>query len=136
MKADLTGDQHIRAELRLGWKAAGDNWSVKMIAEADVIMEKDSADRSYYVRFCTARWKASRTRAANSESNASSFFIDLSPWLELETGWDIRALDIKTGGLLYGDDHPFLGFRGDITPSTRYELLYLPIQNRTNLPSS
>lgn len=129
----LTGDQHTRAELRLGWKASGDNWSVKMIAEADVIMEKDSADRSFYV--------SSDSPVEGKPNSGSEFGIErvellyrFFPWLELETGWDIRALDIKTGGLLYGDDHPFLGFRGTIAPSTRYELLYLPIQNRTNLP--
>jgi hypothetical protein len=130
----LTGGHHTRAELRLGWKAAGDNWSVKMIAEADVIMEKDTADRSYYVDSVNKEGKP------NSGSEFGIERVELLyrflPWLELESGWDIRALDIKTGGLLYGDDHPFLGFRGDITPSTRYELLYLPIQNRSSLPSS
>ncbi len=130
----LTGGHHTRAELRLGWKASGDAWSVKMIAEADVIMEKDSADRSYYVGSVNKEGKP------NSGSEFGIERVELLyrflPWLELEAGWDIRALDIKTGGLLYGDDHPFLGFRGDITSSTRYELLYLPIQNRTSLPSS
>ena len=130
----LTGDQHLRAELRLGWQASGDAWSVKMIAEADVIMEKDSADRSYYV--------SSDSPVEGKPNSGSEFGIErvellyrFFPWLELESGWDVRALDIRTGGLLFGDDHPFLGFRGDLTKSLSYELLYLPIQNRTNLPS-
>lgn len=130
----LTGEQHMRAELRLGWLAKGENWSVKMIAEADVIMEKDSADRSFY------------TGAENSELRPNSggeFGIErvellyrFFPWLELEAGWDVRALDIKTGGLLFGDDHPFLGFRGKLMDSLGYELLYMPIQNRSSLPRS
>ncbi len=130
----LTGEQHVRAELRLGWKATGERWSVKMIAEADVIMEKDSADRSYY---------GGATNAEGKPNSGGEFGIERAellyrfyPWLELQTGWDIRALDIKTGGLLYGDDHPFLGFRGDLTDSLRYELLYMPIQNRTSLPTA
>lgn len=128
----LTGGEHVRAELRLGWKASGDAWSVKMIAEADVIMTKDSADRSYY------------TGAEDIEGRPNSggeFGIErvellyrFFPWLELQTGWDIRALDIKTGGLLFGDDHPFIGFRGNLAPKLQYEALYLPIQNRGNLP--
>jgi hypothetical protein len=56
-----------------------------------------------------------------------------NPAMELETGWDARALDIRTGGLLYGDDHPFLGFRGDLAPQTSYELLYLPVQNMSSM---
>src|SRR3989337_879049 len=43
-----TMGEHIRSELRLGWKAGGDKWKIMMIAEADVINEKDTADRSFY----------------------------------------------------------------------------------------
>ena len=34
-----------------------------------------------------------------------------APSLELFTGWPISAVDIGTGGLLDGDDHPIIGFR-------------------------
>lgn len=130
----LTGDQHIRAELRLGWKATGERWSVKMIAEADVIMEKDTADRSYYVGAVSYEGKPNAGSEFGIER--AELLYRFFPWLELETGWDVRALDIKTGGLLFGDDHPFLGFRGRVTQNLRYELLYLPIQNRSSLPKS
>jgi hypothetical protein len=129
----LTGDQHIRAELRLGWKASGERWSVKMIAEADVIMEKDTADRSYYGGAVSYEGKPNAGGEFGIER--AELLYRFFPWLELETGWDVRALDIKTGGLLFGDDHPFLGFRGDLTDTLSYELLYLPIQNRTSLPT-
>ena len=33
--------EHIRGELRLGWKASGEKWRVKMIAEADMILNKE-----------------------------------------------------------------------------------------------
>jgi hypothetical protein len=130
----LTGDQHIRAELRLGWKATGERWSVKMIAEADVIMEKDTADRSYYVGAVSYEGKPNAGSEFGIER--AELLYRFFPWLELETGWDVRALDIKTGGLLFGDDHPFLGFRGRVTQNLRYQLLYLPIQNRSSLPKS
>ncbi|MBK5095193.1 MAG: hypothetical protein JJE32_05870, partial [Deltaproteobacteria bacterium] len=29
----ITSGEHIRSELRLGWKAGGDNWKIMMIAE-------------------------------------------------------------------------------------------------------
>lgn len=125
-EAGLAKGGHMRAELRLGWKAQGDKWSVKMIAEADVIMQKDTADRSFY----------SSANKGYNPNTGGEFGIErvellykFAPSVELQTGWDIRALDIKSGGLLYGDDHPFLGFRGQLAENTKYELLYIPIQN-------
>src|SRR3972149_7917072 len=44
----LTNGEHVRSELRLGWKAGGDKWKIMFIAEADGINEKDTADRSFY----------------------------------------------------------------------------------------
>ncbi|MFA6687483.1 MAG: hypothetical protein WCS16_08415, partial [Desulfuromonas sp.] len=122
--------EHIRAELRLGWKAAGEKWSVKMITEADVIMQKDTADRSFYAG-------AEKDGNPNSGGEFGIERVELlyafNPALELQTGWDTRALDIRTGGLLFGDDHPFIGFRGDLSKTTSYELLYMPIQNMSSI---
>ncbi|WP_282753541.1 hypothetical protein [Desulfuromonas thiophila] len=126
----LAKGEHLRAELRLGWQAKGDKWSVKMITEADVIMQKDTADRSFY---------AGSDKGVNPNTGGEfgiervELLYAFSPLAELQTGWDIRALDIKTGGLLYGDDHPFIGFRGQLAQNTRYELLYLPIQNMSGI---
>src|SRR3972149_8515016 len=47
-EAGFATGEHIRSELRLGWKAGGDKWKIMFIAEADVINEKDTADRSFY----------------------------------------------------------------------------------------
>ncbi len=123
----ITAGEHIRSELRLGWQAKGDKWSVKMIAEADIIMEKDNVDRSFYS-------STSKEDLPNSGAEfgieRAEFLYTFLPQLELETGWDIRALDIQSGGLLFGDDHPFIGFRGKLADKTRYEALYLAVQNR------
>lgn len=119
-----TSGEHMRAELRLGWKAAEEKWRIKMIAEVDATMNKNNADRSYY-------------GGVNDQTNAGAEFgieraelgYTFSKYLDLSTGWDITALDIKSGGLLYGDDHPFLALGGALTESSKYQLLYLPIQN-------
>jgi hypothetical protein len=129
----LAKGEHIRAELRLGWKAAGEKWSVKMITEADVIMQKDTADRSFYVG---AEKDGNPNSGGEFGIERVELLYEFNPALELQTGWDIRALDIRTGGLLYGDDHPFLGFRGDLAENTSYELLYLPIQNLHSVTGS
>ncbi|MBN2645599.1 MAG: hypothetical protein JXR59_09030 [Desulfuromonadaceae bacterium] len=129
-EAGAVKGEHIRAELRLGWKASGDNWSVKMISEADVVMQKDTADRTYYT---TAQKNDNPNTGGEFGIERVELLYKFNPALELETGWDIRALDIKTGGLLYGDDHPFIGFRGKVAEGTSYEVLYLPIQNLSSI---
>ncbi|MGZ9149023.1 MAG: hypothetical protein ACXW4G_11735, partial [Candidatus Deferrimicrobiaceae bacterium] len=96
---NATGEA-IRSELRLGWKAGGDKWKIMMTTESDLMYSQFNVDRS-------------------SGSNGSFFGIEraeftyaFSPALELITGWPISAADIGTGGILYGDDHPIIGFRG------------------------
>lgn len=122
--------EHIRSELRFGWKAKGDNWRVKMIAEADVIMEKDTADRSFYVGAVKENQPNSGGEFGIERAEMGYTFNEA---LDLSAGWDIRYLDLKSGGLLYGDDHPFIGLRGALGESTQYQLLYLTVQNRDQI---
>jgi hypothetical protein len=119
--------EHVRAELRLGVSAKGDNWRAKIIAEGDMIMEKDTADRSFY---STADKSFLNNAGSEFGIERAEFAYSFAKPFELSTGWDIRALDIKSGGLVFGDDHPFLGASGQVAENTRYELLYLMIQNR------
>jgi hypothetical protein len=50
--------------------------------------------------------------------------------LVLSTGWNIRAADIKTGGLLFGDDHPFIELGGKLAENLNYALTYITVNNR------
>jgi hypothetical protein len=116
-EAGNANGETIRAELRLGWKAGGDKWKIMMTTESDLLYSQFNVDRS-------------------SGSNGSFFGIEraeftyaFSPALELITGWPISAADIGTGGVLYGDDHPIIGFRGKVTDNFKYQLLYIPIVN-------
>jgi hypothetical protein len=59
----------------------------------------------------------------------AEFSYAFTPALELFAGWPISSVDIGTGGLLYGDDHPIIGFRGKVTDNIKYQLAYLSIQN-------
>ncbi len=117
-EAGLIMGEHIRNELRLGWKAGGDNWKIMMIFETDLVAEKDTVDRT--------------TPYAGSEAGIERFEANytFAPALVLSTGWNIRAADIKTGGLLYGDDHPFLEIGGKVSENLKYALTYIPIQIR------
>jgi hypothetical protein len=124
--------EHIRGELRLGWKAGGDKWKVMMIAESDLIYNKNNADRSFYTSSqVPATGSASAVPNAGAEFGIerAEFSYAFAPALELFTGWPISAVDIGTGGLLYGDDHPIIGFRGKISDMFKYQLVYISIQN-------
>jgi hypothetical protein len=126
--------EHIRSELRLGWKAGGDKWKIMMIAEADLINEKDTVDRSFYF---FAEKGVSLVGGRQTPNAGSEFGIErvelnyaFTPALVLSTGWNIRAADIKTGGLLFGDDHPFIELGGKITENFSYALDYITVNNR------
>jgi hypothetical protein len=127
----LTAGEHVRSELRLGWKAGGDKWKIMMIAEADLINEKDTADRSFYTTPTKLNF-GFNTPNAGSEFGIERVELNYSftPALVLSTGWNIRAADIRTGGLLFGDDHPFIELGGNITENFKYALTYLQINNR------
>ena len=139
VEGGFVSGEHIRGELRLGWKAGGDKWKVMMIAESDLIYNKNNADRSFYT---SAQIPA--TGSANAIPNAGAefgieraeFSYMFAPALELFTGWPISAVDIGTGGLLYGDDHPIIGFRGKITDNIKYQLVYVSIQNTPQIAVS
>ncbi len=123
---------HTRSETRLGWKAAGDDWSVKMIAEADQILTKDNVDRSFYT---TAEKNGLPNAGGEFGIERAEFLYSFAPAVQLQAGWDLRFLDLESGGLLYGDDHPFVGLRGK-SNNTSYEVLYIPINNSVNTGSS
>jgi hypothetical protein len=124
----LTTGEHIRGELRLGWKAGGDKWKIMMIAESDLIFNKNNADRSYYST-ALAPNPSIPNAGAEFGIERAEFSYAFSPAFELFTGWPISAVDIGTGGLLYGDDHPVIGFRGKVTDNFKYQLVYVVVQN-------
>src|SRR3990172_4014289 len=130
----LTTGEHVRSELRLGWKAGGDKWKIMMIVETDLINEKDTADRSFYFQSEKGVSLVAGERPPNAGSEFGIERVELNytfaPALVLSTGWNIRAADIKTGGLLFGDDHPFIELGGKLTENLGYALTYLQINSR------
>jgi hypothetical protein len=135
-EAGFTTGEHARAELRLGWKAGGDKWKIFFIAETDLIMEKDTADRSFYTT--VGKGNVPPGTAGIGTPNAGAEFgierVELTyaftPAFVLATGWNIRAADIQTGGLLFGDDHPFIELGGKLTENLKYALDYIIVNNR------
>lgn len=132
----LTFGEHIRGELRLGWKAGGDKWKISMIAESDLIYNKNNADRSYYSNAVNTATNNTPNAGAEFGIERAEFSYAFAPAFEVFTGWPISSVDIGTGGLLYGDDHPVIGFRGKVTDMFKYQLVYISIQNTPTIGAS
>lgn len=117
-------DHSVRNELRIGWKGMGENWDFLVILEGDFNMNKANGDRG------DGGFGPDSSAGMSGNSfglEKMEFGYDFGPF-KLSTGINGRALDMKTGGILYGDDHPFFGIKGK-AGSMNWEALYLMVQD-------
>ncbi len=99
----------VRNEFRMGWKGVGQDgkWGFKFILENDIHMSKANCDRNTYGH-----------EGEKGSDYGSEFSVERSNFwykfgeVKYSVGWDVKFLDIKTGGLVYGDDHPFMALTG------------------------
>ena len=108
----------IRNQFRMGWKITGDKWSGMFILEDDVNATKTNIDRV----------ENGNNGSAAFGLEKLEFHYNFSKCFIWEMGWNGKALDVKTGGLVYTDDHPFIGFKG-AGKNWKYEVLFLAIRN-------
>jgi len=101
----------VRNEFRLGFKGSGDNWTFKSILESDFALTKGNVDRG-------KRPGDNHDLGMDGEDfgvEKLKFTYDFSSYgapVTLMTGWSTNYLDLETGGILYGDDHPYIGMSG------------------------
>ncbi len=119
-------DHSVRNELRIGWKGEGKNWDFLVILEGDFSLNKANGDRGGDP-FLNFREDEIGMSGNSFGIEKLDFGYDFGP-ARLSTGWNTKFLDINTGGILYGDDHPYIGLNGKCA-STSWELLYLIIQD-------
>lgn len=109
-------DHNIRNELRMGWKGGNDTFDFMIILEADFNLDKNATDR------------------VDPNQNFGVEKLDIGynfgPF-RIHTGWTTRWLDLKTGGLVYGDDHPYIGLTGNIGENFSWELDYTIVYDST-----
>ncbi len=121
-------DISVRSEFRLGFKGGGENWSFLAILESDLTYDKRNTDRGERIGNHYVEIERENGMSGNSFGvEKLEFTYDFSSYgvpTILETGWQSKALDIKTGGVLYGDDHPYIGLKGNIK-GISYEILDL-----------
>jgi len=111
-----TDDEHMRTELRYGASFTGDKWKARLLFETDHVADINTADRG--------------NRASTFGVERADFTYQFDPALKLEAGWAFKTLDIGTGGLLYGDDAPYVGFTGGQN-NVSYEAYWVPLITRT-----
>ena len=117
-------DHNVRNELRMGWKGGNDKFDFMIILEADFNLDKNNTDRG-------AQKKGQTFAMADDQGMTGDDFgvekldigYNFGPF-RIHTGWTTRWLDLKTGGLVYGDDHPYIGFTGNIGENFKWEADY------------
>lgn len=106
-------DVTVRNEFRLGFRGEGENWDFMTILEGDFALDKNNTDRG-------ARGGEIPDTGMTGEDfgieklNFTYDFTSHGLPATLRTGWDTNFLDLETGGVLYGDDHPYIGLKGKI----------------------
>jgi len=112
-------DHNVRNELRMGWKGGNDTFDFMIILEGDFNLDKNNTDRG----------KAADA-PADSGMTGEDFGVEkldigynFGPF-RIHTGWTTRWLDLKTGGLVYGDDHPYIGLTGNLGENFSWEADY------------
>ena len=89
------GDEHVRGEIRWGATVTAGKTTGKFLLESDAVQNAGQADGD----------------AVNLER--AYFTYEVNPGLVLQAGHEFKAPDFAGGGLLYGDDHPIFGVKGD-----------------------
>jgi len=110
-------DHNIRNEARIGWSGKGDNWDFLVILEADFTLNKNYVDRT-----------VNNTEEQNFGIERLSLSYDFGS-MKLETGWNVKFVDINSGGIVHGDDHPYIGLSGKPCPKFSWEALYIIVQD-------
>ncbi|MCK5540118.1 MAG: hypothetical protein KAI69_04255 [Deltaproteobacteria bacterium] len=111
----------IRNELRLGFAGKGENFGFRVILENDIHYSKSNGDRNSY---------AGTASPFGGEFGVerSKFWYDFGA-VKFTTGWDVTWADLKTGGLVYGDDHPFVMISGKAGDAMDWQINMLVIED-------
>ncbi len=100
-------DSYFRSENRLFFNFAhGNDWDVYMALEYDTLFARQTADRTDFAA-------GKQTQQFGIERLLASFNLPMIH-SRLKAGWDARGVDIKYGGLVYGDDDPGIGIDGGV----------------------
>lgn len=117
----------VRNEFRLGVKGGGENWKFLAIMESDFVLDKGNVDRGVRAGELTDIGMNGNEFAVEKLEFSYDFSSHGLP-ATVETGWNTTFVDLETGGLFYGDDHPYFSLAGGME-DTRWEILALLIND-------
>jgi len=117
----------VRNEFRIGAKGGGENWKFMTILESDMTLDKGNVDRGTRNGELTDVGMNGNEFAVEKLEFSYDFSSNGLP-ASVATGWNTKFLDLETGGLLYGDDHPYFSLAGDMGGS-KWEVMALLIND-------
>ncbi len=117
-------DVTVRNEFRLGLRGKGTNWTFSTVLEADFDLDKNNTDRGVRSDVDQQDNLSDDDFSAVSGMTGEDFGVEKLDFtydftahgtpVTLATGWNTNYLDLETGSVLYGDDHPYISLRGQI----------------------
>jgi hypothetical protein len=122
-------EESIRNEARIGFNAQGQNWTFLSILEADFVYNKANADRGAGEGLGLEDSGMTGEDFGIEKLEATYDFGAHGMPVKLGTGWNTKGTDMATGGMVYGDDHPFIELSGELLPDVKWDFLYLVIQD-------
>jgi len=132
-------DHNVRNEIRLGWKGGNDTFDFMIILEADFNLDKNYTDRGAFGGPKGPGLSATETMLDDQGMTGDDFGVEkldigynFGPF-RIHTGWTTRWLDLQTGGLVYGDDHPYIGLTGNIGENFKWEADYTIVYDATDV---
>jgi hypothetical protein len=127
----LMTDHNVRNEIRVGWKGGNDTFDFMIILEADFNLDKNNTDRGANKNGATFDMLDDQGMTGDDFGvEKLDVGYNFGPF-RIHTGWTTRWLDIMTGGLVYGDDHPYIGLTGNIGENFKWEADYTIVYDAT-----
>jgi len=130
----IISDHNVRNEIRIGWKGGNDTFDFMIILESDFNLDKNNTDRG------ANKLGATYNLLEDQGMTGDDFGVEkldigynFGPF-RIHTGWTTRWLDLMTGGLVYGDDHPYIGLTGNIGENFKWEADYTIVYDATEFP--
>ena len=122
----------VRNEFRLGVKGGGENWKFMSILESDFALDKGNVDRGVRAGEISNDLGMTGEDFGIEKLEFSYDFNSHGLPATLETGWNTTFVDLETGGLFYGDDHPYISLFGNMNKA-KWELLAILINDTATM---
>jgi len=127
----VLADHNVRNELRMGWKGGNDSFDFMIILEADFNLDKNNTDRGFNQKGATYDLVDDQGMSGEDFGvEKLDIGYNFGPF-RIHAGWTSRWLDMMTGGLIYGDDHPYVGLTGNIGENFSWQADYFIVYDAT-----